>query len=155
MNIILIVQVILIGLPNYTDLAPDHSFIDVKDFESPKHLAEYLTHLLFNDEEYLSYFWWRKYFIVQVNRFYEHYLSIRLIILFSSTWNYRVKSVANCIRITKPKLITTFKNGSWKINANCRTSHYLCHISKDHFTSSHLSSITYYSMFLLLWMLVI
>ena len=39
------------------DLAPPHSYIDVRDYKSPKHLAAYLEHLNKNPEEYLSYFW--------------------------------------------------------------------------------------------------
>jgi len=36
------------------------SFIVASDFETPKHLAEYLKFLDKNDEEYLKYFEWRK-----------------------------------------------------------------------------------------------
>ena len=44
-------------------MAPPHSYIDVRDFKSPKHLAEYLLYLDKNDDEYMSYFKWKKYFI--------------------------------------------------------------------------------------------
>ena len=43
-------------------VAPPHSYIDVRDFKSPKHLAEYLLYLDKNDAEYMSYFEWRKHF---------------------------------------------------------------------------------------------
>ena len=43
-------------------VAPPHSYIDVRDFKSPKHLAEYLPYLDKNDTEYMSYFEWRKHF---------------------------------------------------------------------------------------------
>ena len=44
-------------------VAPPHSYIDVRDFKSPKHLAEYLLYLDKNDDEYMSYFEWKKHFI--------------------------------------------------------------------------------------------
>ena len=43
-------------------MAPEHSFINAKDFASPKELAEYLNHLNANDEEYLSYLWWHPHY---------------------------------------------------------------------------------------------
>ena len=43
----------------YEFLAPPHSFINVRDFPSPKELAEYLLYLNSNPSEYLSYFWWQ------------------------------------------------------------------------------------------------
>ncbi|VDK26308.1 unnamed protein product [Anisakis simplex] len=39
---------------------PHGSFIAVDDFESPKHLADYLKRLLANKDEYLKYFQWTK-----------------------------------------------------------------------------------------------
>ena len=41
-------------------IAPPHSYIDVRDFKSPKHLAEYLRYLDKNENAYLSYFDWRR-----------------------------------------------------------------------------------------------
>ena len=50
-------------------VAPPHSYIDVRDFKSPKYLAQYLIYLDKNDYEYLSYFSWRKHFkCKEVNR---------------------------------------------------------------------------------------
>ena len=43
-------------------VAPPHSYIDVRDFKSPKHLAQYLLYLDTHDEEYMSYFSWKKHF---------------------------------------------------------------------------------------------
>jgi hypothetical protein len=52
---------IVMGAPNIGELAPDlHSYIDVKDFASPKHLAEYLKYLNENDEEYYKYLAWKE-----------------------------------------------------------------------------------------------
>ena len=47
-------------------VAPPHSYIDVRDFKSPKHLAEYLIHLDKNDEEYFSYFKWKQDFKIRI-----------------------------------------------------------------------------------------
>ena len=43
-------------------IAPPHSYISADDFSSPKALAEYLSWLSGNPEEYLSYFWWKDYY---------------------------------------------------------------------------------------------
>ena len=50
---------VVMGGADYNKKAPPKSFIDVMDFESPGHLAEFLLDLDKNDEEYLSYFWWK------------------------------------------------------------------------------------------------
>lgn len=44
---------------DYARSAPDHSYIHVDDFESPKELAEYLDKLDKNDDLYNEYFKWR------------------------------------------------------------------------------------------------
>ena len=46
--------------PDYRKVAPPKSYIDVNDFNSVEELAKYLKYLDQNDEEYLSYFKWRK-----------------------------------------------------------------------------------------------
>ncbi len=48
---------------DYAKFAPPHSYIDVKDFKSPQHLAEYLNFLIENPEEYLTYFWWKDHYV--------------------------------------------------------------------------------------------
>ena len=50
---------IVMGGGDYTRHLPPHSFIDVRDFQSPRHLAEYLKFLDRNDKEYLKYFDWK------------------------------------------------------------------------------------------------
>ena len=50
---------IVMGGADYKKRAPPKSYIDVKDFESPEHLANFLLELDKDDEEYLSYFWWK------------------------------------------------------------------------------------------------
>eukprot|EP00095_Tigriopus_kingsejongensis_P002499 snap_masked-scaffold64_size435223-processed-gene-2.15 protein:Tk02499 transcript:snap_masked-scaffold64_size435223-processed-gene-2.15-mRNA-1 annotation:"hypothetical protein DAPPUDRAFT_41601" len=55
---------IVMGGTNYDKVAPPHSHLNVKDFKSPQALAKYLKYLDGNDEEYLSYFWWRDHYRV-------------------------------------------------------------------------------------------
>ncbi|XP_040569246.1 4-galactosyl-N-acetylglucosaminide 3-alpha-L-fucosyltransferase FUT6 [Lepeophtheirus salmonis] len=50
---------VVYGKSNYTAVAPPHSFIDVRDFKSPKAVAEYLMYLDKNDTAYLEYFKWK------------------------------------------------------------------------------------------------
>ncbi|KAK2166398.1 hypothetical protein LSH36_39g00087 [Paralvinella palmiformis] len=52
------------GGANYTKYLPPKSYIDVKDFQSPKHLAEYIIHLDNNPDEYMKYFDWKRYYTV-------------------------------------------------------------------------------------------
>jgi hypothetical protein len=44
---------------DYARVAPPHSYIHVDDFESPRHLAEYLHMLDKNDTLYNEYFRWK------------------------------------------------------------------------------------------------
>lgn len=57
--------VIVMGGANYSLFAPPHSYIHVLDYDSPRHLAEYLLKLDRNDDLYLSYFWWKRYYNVK------------------------------------------------------------------------------------------
>ncbi|KAK3097596.1 hypothetical protein FSP39_011268 [Pinctada imbricata] len=45
----------------YANALPAHSYIDVEDFKSPKHLAEYLQKLDENDDLFNEYFRWKSY----------------------------------------------------------------------------------------------
>jgi alpha-1,3-fucosyltransferase 10 len=47
------------GAPNAAEYAPEHSYIDAEAYGGPRGLAEYLTHLIKNPEEYAAYFKWR------------------------------------------------------------------------------------------------
>ena len=49
----------------YSELFPPHSLINALNFESPRHLAEYLHYLDSHDDEYLSYFWWHDYYVAK------------------------------------------------------------------------------------------
>ena len=42
--------------------APLHSFVDVRDYASPKKLANYLNSLYVYPELYAEYFWWKEYY---------------------------------------------------------------------------------------------
>ena len=51
---------IVMGGADYKTLAIPNSYIDVRDFASPKHLADYLLYLDRNDTAYSEYFVWKK-----------------------------------------------------------------------------------------------
>ena len=59
---------VVLGHSNYSDMLPPHSFIDVRDYESPKELADYLTMLSKNCTLYNEYFRWRKTYTCKDNR---------------------------------------------------------------------------------------
>ncbi|XP_055491817.1 4-galactosyl-N-acetylglucosaminide 3-alpha-L-fucosyltransferase 9-like [Leucoraja erinacea] len=62
---------------NYENYIPANSFIHVDDFLSPKELADYLHMLDGNENLYMSYFKWRKYYEVRITRFWsEHVCSV-------------------------------------------------------------------------------
>ena len=44
---------------------PPHSYVDVRDFKTPKHLADYLLYLDKNHKAYMSYFKWKPYWDVR------------------------------------------------------------------------------------------
>ena len=57
---------VVLGGANYTKLLPPRSYIDVRDFTSPKQLALYLRYLDKHDDLYNEYFEWKNRFrIVQ------------------------------------------------------------------------------------------
>ena len=47
---------VVYGAAAYSQIAPEHSFIDVLDFESPKKIADYLQYLDQNDTAFNEYF---------------------------------------------------------------------------------------------------
>lgn len=52
---------IYLGAPNVETFAPgDHCYINVRDFESPRALADYLQFLLSDDDAYNAYFAWKQ-----------------------------------------------------------------------------------------------
>lgn len=58
------------GGANYSKFAPDHSYINVLDYDSPRDLANYLLYLDSHPEDYLSYFWWREDFASETDHLY-------------------------------------------------------------------------------------
>ena len=55
-----VVVPIVLGGAEYEKYLPKHSYIDIRDFSSPRHLADYLKVLDKNDTLYNEYFLWRK-----------------------------------------------------------------------------------------------
>ena len=53
---------IVLGGADYEKHLPPHSYINVKDFPSPKHLAKYLHKLDNNDTLYTEYFAWKRHY---------------------------------------------------------------------------------------------
>ena len=51
---------VVYGGVDYSHFAPKGSYIDVRDYKSPEHLAEYLLYLDSNQTAYEKYFEWRK-----------------------------------------------------------------------------------------------
>ncbi len=58
---------IVLGGVDYNLYAPPHSFINVRDFESPRHLADYLLLLDRSRDLYARYFDWRKDYTVSTS----------------------------------------------------------------------------------------
>ena len=56
---------IVFGSADYRSIAPEHSYINALDFDSPAKLAEYLHLLDRNDELYLDYFEWKSNYRVE------------------------------------------------------------------------------------------
>ena len=53
---------IVLGGAKFDRVMPPHSYIDAMDFDSPKALAEYLKYLDQDEDKYMEYFWWWKYY---------------------------------------------------------------------------------------------
>ena len=51
---------VVFGGGNYSRDMPPHSFINARDFNSPKHLADFLISLAADEQRYRSYFEWKK-----------------------------------------------------------------------------------------------
>ena len=58
---------IVLGAGNYSNIAPRNSFIDVRNFDSPARLAEYLLYLDKNFDQYSKYLLWKTDFRVKFN----------------------------------------------------------------------------------------
>ena len=53
---------VVMGLANYRQMLPPHSYIDVRDFASPKHLVDFLKRLDAKDTLYNEYFRWKTHY---------------------------------------------------------------------------------------------
>lgn len=60
-----IIPVVVDAHGHHAKAAPPHSFINILDFPSIRHLANYLILLHNNDTLYNQYFWWKSYFRVR------------------------------------------------------------------------------------------
>ena len=69
---------IVMGYGDYPTLFPPSSYIDVRNFTSPAKLAEYLTFVDSNDEEYSKYFRWKKDYHVASKQEHETYRNCQL-----------------------------------------------------------------------------
>ena len=56
---------VVLGGANYSLIAPPHSFIDARQFESPRQLAEYLNQLDADDDLYAEFFKWKADYTVE------------------------------------------------------------------------------------------
>ena len=58
---------IALGMVNYTQAAPPHSVIDIRDFESPKELGKYLNYLSSNETAFNEYFQWKQNYKIRMD----------------------------------------------------------------------------------------
>ena len=54
---------VVMGQGDYASITAPHSIINALDYPDPVHLAAFLNQLMKNDTEYLSYFWWKDYYV--------------------------------------------------------------------------------------------
>jgi len=113
---------VVLGGSGYSSIAPPHSYIDVRDYTSPQHLAQYLIHLIDNQEEYLAYFWWKPHYQVfsDVNPLTPHALPTSFPCNLCTYLNTgTVSQVTNLTKI-------------WREDAECEnTSTYHCNRDKE------------------------
>jgi alpha-1,3-fucosyltransferase len=56
---------VVYGGANYTKFAPPRSYINANDFADVKQLTDYLVYLDQNPEEYVKYFWWKRWYQIK------------------------------------------------------------------------------------------
>jgi alpha-1,3-fucosyltransferase len=56
---------VVYGGANYTKFAPPRSYINANDFADAKQLTDYLVYLDQHPEEYVKYFWWKRWYQVK------------------------------------------------------------------------------------------
>ena len=60
---------VVLGHANYSHWLPAHSYIDVRDFDSPRHLVDYLKRLDADDALYNEYFRWKSQYSCDIRSF--------------------------------------------------------------------------------------
>ena len=95
---------VVYGAEGVHKVAPPDSYIDVRDFKSPKHLAEYLLYLHKNDKEYMKYFRMKKHFKV-------HRKSISVFTVFCNLCRYLAKHSGSNIIDNFPEWFFENKTG--------------------------------------------
>ena len=101
---------VVLGGSDYSKIAPPKSYIDTKDFSTPKDLATYLKYLVKNQTAYHEYFSWKSYF--KVYKTHEEYLSRAMCQLCEKL---------NSEKIPQPKNFYENINDWWRTKATCRT----------------------------------
>ncbi len=109
---------VVMGGADYAEILPPHSFIDVRDFHSPEHLASYLHYLNNNDTAYLEYFAWKRHYTVRTVHTYEPFCRLCQLLHESSQflvnfdlerWWDRMSGEACILDDYRPKLMDYFQ----------------------------------------------
>ena len=58
---------VVLGLGNYQKILPPKSYLDIMDFKSPRHLANYMLELANDEEKYSKYLEWKYNYRVMMN----------------------------------------------------------------------------------------
>ena len=56
---------VVLGGADYKTFLPPHSYIDIRDFNSTEHLAQYLQMLDQNDGLYRQFFAWKQFYVIR------------------------------------------------------------------------------------------
>lgn len=91
---------VVLGLGNYEKWLPKSAYINALDFQSPRHLTEYLLYLSKNTTAYNSYFKWKKYIKLTNNEYksfcdmciklhLEDFFGPKLGVVNDLGWNYK------------------------------------------------------------------
>ncbi|KAK2152925.1 hypothetical protein LSH36_314g00001 [Paralvinella palmiformis] len=81
---------IVYGYVNYSDILPPKSYIDVRDYDSPKTLGKFLKELSRNRKKYREYFNWKKHYKIKKRKYYSAVGFCRLCsILHNTGYQYK------------------------------------------------------------------
>ncbi|XP_055708975.1 alpha-(1,3)-fucosyltransferase C-like [Phlebotomus papatasi] len=99
---------VVYGGSNYSNHLPPHSYIDANDFATATELASYLKYLTNNIQEYVKYFWWKKY-----------YKSVRT----SLSYNNLCDKLYKFTSVPGQQFVKSYKNiDSWLNDGQCGTT---------------------------------